>query len=248
MSNILIVESKNDELFIRALIEHLNLSYVQVDSHPICHIDDFESMEGLNSKKLENRLSALKNQLPKKNMNAIGIIIDHDGKREERINLVNEAIQNIFTAEEHLLDTGKFISAYADVGDDRFDFQIACYLVNVNESGELETVLKAIKSKDSPYADCLGTWRECVEKRLGATSSEEKQKILSDKEFDKFWLNNYIRFDTCSKKEKKRAERKCGIRHFEYVTQSKKDIFDFDNPVLEDIKCFLGLFKNHGSN
>lgn len=42
MSNLLIVESKNDKLFLEALIEHLNLSYIQVDEYPICYIDEFE--------------------------------------------------------------------------------------------------------------------------------------------------------------------------------------------------------------
>ncbi len=243
MSNLLIVESKNDELFIRAVIEHLNLPYIQVDKHPICHINGFECMEGLNSKKLEERLTALKNQLHKKEVEAIGIILDHDGKREERINLINEAVNSIFETDENILETGKFISVNAKVGNDNFSLKIACYLMNVNENGELETVLKFIKSKDSPYADCLDNWRNCVENRLNASTSEEKQKILSDKEFDKFWLNNYIRFDTCSNREKKQAARKCSIRQFEYILENKKDIFDFDNPILNDFKKFLRLFQ-----
>ncbi|HGY11902.1 MAG TPA: hypothetical protein ENK36_06030, partial [Desulfobacterales bacterium] len=128
MSNLLIVESKNDELFIRAVIEHLNLPYIQVDKHPICHINGFECMEGLNSKKLEERLTALKNQLHKKEVEAIGIILDHDGKREERINLINEAVNSIFETDENILETGKFISVNAKVGNDNFSLKIACYL------------------------------------------------------------------------------------------------------------------------
>ncbi|MCP4350158.1 MAG: hypothetical protein GY795_32175 [Desulfobacterales bacterium] len=148
MSNILIVESKNDEFFVRALIEHLNLPYVQVDKHPICYVNNFECLEGLNQKELETRLTALKNQLPKKDINAIGIILDHDGKREERINLINEAVHNVFVTQENILETGKFISATANVGGYNFFVKIACYLVNVNENGELETVLKSIKAPD----------------------------------------------------------------------------------------------------
>ena len=242
VSNILIVESKNDEFFIKALIEYMNLPYIQVEVPPICQIDDFECMDGLDSKKLENRLTAVRNQLPKRNIESIGIILDHDGKRAERIKLINEAIHQVFTTEEHISQTGKFVSAVAEIGDDKFNIRLACYLVNVDENGELETLLKTIKSKESPYADCLEIWRDCIESRLKAGSSEEK--ILSKKEFDKFWLNNYIRFDTCSQKERKQAERKCSIRQFEYVLKNKRDIFNFDHPVLEDFKNFLTGFRD----
>lgn len=246
MSNLLIVESKNDELFVRAVIEHLNLPYIQVDEHPICYINGFECMDGLNSRKLEDRLTALKNQLHKKEIKAIGIVLDNDGKHEERINLINEAVHNIFETDENILETGKFISVNAKSGNDSFSLKIACYLMNVNGSGELETVLKFIKSKDSPYADCLNNWRNCVENRLNANTPEEKKKVLSDKEFDKFWVNNYIRFDTCSKREKKQADRKCSMNiekeRFKYILEKKK-VFDFDNPILDDFKKFLKLFQ-----
>ncbi|OQY59745.1 MAG: hypothetical protein B6245_05015 [Desulfobacteraceae bacterium 4572_88] len=244
MSNLLIVESKNDEFFVRTLIEHLNLSDVQVDAHPICQVDAFECMDGLNAKKLHIRLMALKNQFPKREINAIGIILDHDGKREERINLINETVHNVFVTKENILDTGRFVSASARIGEDEFHIRIACYLVNVDESGELETVLKAIKSADSPYADCLQAWRECVEAKKNVITPKDKARVLSDKEFDKFWLSNYIRFDTCSKKERKQADRKCSVRQLEYVMKNKKDIFDFDHPVLDDFKEFLRLFKS----
>ncbi len=188
-------------------------------------------------------MRALKNQLHKRKVETIGIVIDHDGKREERINLINEAVHSIFETDENLFETGKFISVSAEVGNDSIPLKIACYLVNINENGEIETVLKFIKSKDSPYADCLSNWRSCVEKHFTASTSEEKQKILSDKEFDKFWLSNYIRFDTCSNREKKQAERKCSIKQFEYILENKRGIFDFDNAILNDFKNFLKLFR-----
>jgi len=243
VSNILIVESKNDEFFVKALIEYMNLPYIQVDDHPICQIDDVECMDGLDSKKLEQRLTAISNQLPKRNIESIGIVLDHDGKGAERIELINKAIHKVFTTEEDILKTGEFISAVAEIGEDKFDISIACYLVNVDENGELETLLKAIKSKESPYADCLEVWRDCIENRLKAGTSEEKEKIISKKEFDKFWLNNYIRFDTCSQKERKQAEKKCSIKQFKYVLENKRDIFDFDHPVLRNFKNFLTLFR-----
>ncbi|CAA6813620.1 MAG: Unknown protein [uncultured Aureispira sp.] len=38
--------------------------------------------------------------------------------------------------------------------------EIACHFMNVDGQGELETVLRAIKTKESPHADCLNTWRD----------------------------------------------------------------------------------------
>ncbi len=50
VSNQLIVESKNDEAFFRALVDHLNLKNIEIGA-PICRIDDYDCLEGLNLKK-----------------------------------------------------------------------------------------------------------------------------------------------------------------------------------------------------
>ena len=47
-----------------------------------------------------------------------------------------------------------------------------------------------------------------------------------------------MRFDTCSKKERKQIDRKCS---FEQSLQ--KDIWDFEHKVLDELKEFLYLFK-----
>lgn len=237
MSNLLIVESKNDKAFIRALIEHLNMPHLQVDDNPVCNIDDIDCMGGLNEKKLEERLNALKNQLPKNYTDSIGIILDHDGKRDERLSIINSAIQTVFNTEQNVSDEEQFISATAEVGGDEYKIQIACHLVSVGGKGELETVLKAIKTKNSTYADCLESWKNCVEVRTHG------DKNVSCKEFDKFWLNTYLRFDTCSRNERKQTERKCSIKEFEYILTEKKEIFDFDHQVLDSLKSFLRLFE-----
>ncbi|MBV5279564.1 MAG: hypothetical protein J0647_11215 [Campylobacteraceae bacterium] len=97
--------------------------------------------------------------------------------------------------------------------------------MNVDGVGELDTVLKAIKTEDSTYADCLESWKTCL---------EEKGKSISLKDFDKFWVNNYIRYDTCSNQDKRQAGRKCNTE-----VGIKKDIWNFDNSILDDLKAFL---------
>lgn len=233
MSSVLIVESKNDKIFVEALIEHLNLQNIDLEK-PICQVDDYECLEGLNSKKLKTALTFLKNSLAKDDIQAIGIILDDDGRRAERIDLINEAVKQVFETDEQFSDAGEQLALTVDVGGEDVTLQLAYFLTNVDGVGELETLLKALKSKPSPYADCLENWRRCL---------EEENETVSDKEFDKFWLSNYIRFDTCSKKERKQARKKCSMQNFEYVMRRKKEIWDFDHPALDDFKNFLRLFE-----
>ncbi|MBF0378146.1 MAG: hypothetical protein HQK72_11775 [Desulfamplus sp.] len=138
-------------------------------------------------------------------------------------------------------DVGQFIEISTKIGVDSYDFKISCFLVGVENSGELETLMKAIKAKTSIYADCLSEWRRCLEEHHEAIGV--KNEILSDKEFDKFWVNNYIRFDTCSSKEKRQAFKKCSMVNFDYIIENKKDIFNFDHPLLNPFKDYLNSFN-----
>ena len=227
MSNIVIVESKNDAIFMKALVDFINCD-IQIEE-PI-FIDDYESLEGLNETKLITTLKALDADLQKRDIEKIGIIIDIDNDSEqERLELVNKCIKQVFESET-LLSTKQFIDISGDNGTNA---KLACYFTNVGGKGELETLLKAIKAKDSPYADCLDSWKTCLES-LG--------KKINQKDFDKFWISNYIRYDTCSIQEQKQAGRKCSMSGFDYVMEHKKDIWDWDNPTLDDLKEFFKLF------
>ena len=244
MNNILIVESKNDELFLRTVVNHLNLKNVHVDNKPICHIHDYQCLEGLNLNKLILRLEALKNTLPKKDIHSIGIILDHDGKKKERIKLINDAIRIVFDSNQFIEDTSQFINISARLGRNTYDFKLSCFLVNVQGHGELETLLKTIKTKPSIYADCLYEWKKCIENHFKSVTDRKPNKIISEKDFDKFWLNNYIRFDTCSSYEKKQAFRKCSLYNLDYVLLNKKDIFNYDHPELDSLKKYLYLVSD----
>jgi len=227
VSNIVIVESKNDAIFMKAMVEKLNCD-IQVEK-PI-HIHDYESLEGLSEKQLINTLKDLEADLQKREIEKIGIIIDIDHHSEsERLQWVNKCIQEVFESET-LLSTKQFIDICGKSGTNA---KLACYFTNVGGKGELETLLKAIKAEDSPYADCLDSWKICL---------ESKGKKINQKEFDKFWVSNYIRFDTCSKKEQKQAGGKCSMSEFDYVMKHKKDIWNWDNPALDDLKEFFTLF------
>ncbi len=232
--NKLIVESKNDKAFIEALIQHLHVN-VEVDT-PICRIDDFECLGGLGE--LTTKIEDLLDEVPKKGIDKIGILLDIDNFTiRERLDFtlksLNQALKNkgISQIETQFESVNQFIDVPID---EAITVNIACFFTNLEEKGELETVLKAIKTQDSTYADCLEKWRECL---------IQKGKAISEKEFDKFWLSNYIRFDTCSKNDKKQSERKCSLQNFDYVMMNKSHIFDLDSPILSDLKNFLLLFN-----
>ncbi|MBD3842762.1 MAG: hypothetical protein IE909_12940 [Campylobacterales bacterium] len=216
-NNLLIVESKNDKYFIESLVEYLNLS-IEIDS-PICNINDYECLKGLDN--LEKKLDELPKKIFSQNINKVGIILDADDKGiEKRLEFINEKLK-VICSDVQLEAINDFKNS------SELDTQIGCYIMNVSGNGELETVLKAIASKDKTYADCLDAWKNCL---------ISKGKTIKDKDFDKFWVNNYLRFDTCNSGERGQADRKC--RGEKAI---KKDIWDFTNPILDDLKTFLKM-------
>ncbi|MEA5552899.1 DUF3226 domain-containing protein [Anabaena cylindrica UHCC 0172] len=231
-SNKLIVESNNDKYFLQAIIRHLNCN-IEVESiEPappiIISEDDYKSMEGLNSKKLIAALNSLKADIEKGEIEKVGIIIDIDDNEEnERINFINECLQEVFPGTTSLTEVNKFIN----ITFDDINIHLACYFTNVDRKGELETVLKMIKSQNSVYADCLESWKDCL---------KSHGKEIKIKDFDKFWVSIYLRFDTCSKNDKKQAERKCS---FKSAMNEKTWIWDFEHPTLNNLKAFLQMFS-----
>ena len=95
-SNILIVESPNDQYFLQAIIRYLNFN-IEVAPAIMISEDDYKSMEGLSPKELKKALDDLKADIQKGKVERIGIVIDIDDKQEiERINFVNDCIQSVF--------------------------------------------------------------------------------------------------------------------------------------------------------
>lgn len=228
--NTLIVESKNDKEFIEALLEDIHLENTTVDA-PSCAIDDYSCMNGLNKKKLVEHLKEKIDEIQKLTIQKIGVLIDQDQEtKAARLAFVSEAATEAFGVQVVLDDINSFKTIYLD---EDTSFELICHFTNIDEQGELETVLKKIATKEAIYADCLETWKSCI---------ETKGKSISQKEFDKFWISNYIRFDTCSKNDKTQADRKCSMQNFDYVLKNK-DIFNLKATELTNLRAFLNLFK-----
>lgn len=232
MKNLLIVESENDKFFIDALIAHMNLKNIEISDGIICNIDDVECMNGLSTKNLDRALEVSKNKAKKSDFQRIGLIIDIDNKTEaERLKLVNSSIENVFGISEALKFTGKLEAIELD---DVQKVEIGTYFTNVNGSGELETVLKEIKTENSTHADCLNAWQECLKQ-----NNIREGNGLKKKDFDKFWVSIYLRYDTCSRNERKQAGRKCNNE-----AAMLKPIWNFDHDCLIEFKAFLDKFNS----
>lgn len=149
--------------------------------------------------------------IQKRQISKIGIVIDIDlHSTQERLQFINKCLRQVFTLNNEFSDISQFITVNIPGYD---SIEIACYFTHVEGQGELETVLKLIKTKESTYADCLESWRNCL---------ESNNKSIKDKDYDKFWISNYLRFDTCFGEDKKQAERKCSMKNFEYIMENKK--------------------------
>lgn len=231
MSNLLIVESKNDKIFIEALVKQLNFTEIQLGK-PICFEEnDYKCLQGLDQEKLITTFEEIKAIISKKAIPKVGIIIDRDSyTKKQRIDWLNDCLKIVYPESENISATSQLYQL-TTVEDQITEF--ACYFTNVDGQGELETILKAIKSQDSTYADCLEDWRNCL---------QNQGKSIRDKDFDKFWISNYLRFDTCSNSEKKQAGSKCSMNGFDYVMKNKPHIWNFDHEVLNELKEFLRLF------
>jgi hypothetical protein len=236
-SNILIVESENDKCFFQAIINKLNLD-IEITKPIRVSDEDYREMNGLNHKKLKDALNNLKANIQKGEIEKVGIIIDIDNDDEEnKIKFVDECIREVFPDSELLNEVNRFINLnIKDTDDTNLNIQLACYFTNIDGQGELETVLKTIKQKESIHADCLENWKNCL---------ISNGKTITDKDFDKFWVSIYVRFDTCSNNDKKQAGRKCSMSEFGfgYVMKNKSEIWNLDHPKLNHLKLFLSLFS-----
>jgi hypothetical protein len=211
MKNIILVEGKDDKSFIEYLIKGVEVKPFSVDV-----------LGGLSKDSLTKRLDSLKSSFLKTPFEKLGIIIDQDSLTTgERLAFVNECLQGNFNVQ--LSDN----QIFTNLEIDGIPLQIACYFVNVNGKGELESLLTRIKTIASPYADCLQQWQNCLTEKV------------SQKEFDKLWVHYYLKYDTATHQERQQAGTYCTL---EYSLKAKIHIWDFDSPILNELKGFLALF------
>ena len=214
--NKLVVESHNDKIFVEKIIKELNIENLEI-SEPLCTIDECICLDGLGN--LEKKLKDIKLD----GLDKLGILIDADEVGiQTRISEINKILKklNIDIVFENINELKK---------DEKKDIEIACHILNIKDKGSLDNILKAIAKSPSNYADCLESWKKCL---------EEKKEKVSETVFIKFWVNNYLRFDTCSKDEQKKSSKNCSLEK-----ALEKDVWDFEHKSLDSLKDFLKLFQ-----
>ncbi|MBX7241216.1 MAG: hypothetical protein K1X92_05650 [Bacteroidia bacterium] len=233
----IIVESNNDQYFFDALIRFLEKDNCEIQSTEI----DWEVQSAEESIEkptgLKRAILSTFNDITKGKYDKIGIIWDLDTlTKEERIRQFNNAFR-LADAESsysvqftEMTETNQFVSVVIN----EVSVDVACHLVNLDGKGEIEDILKAIKTQDSPIADC-------VDKLLPECLNANHEKELREKDLVKLWINHYIRFDTLVKNNRNQANTK-----WENVMKKRSDIFDFGKEVkeLSEIKEFLNMFMN----
>jgi hypothetical protein len=247
MSNILIVESENDQYFIEALVNQA-LS----DDTNVCRIDEYKH-SSLDETKLTTQITNSLLDATRNISTKIGIILDMDNSTEqERIDLINKCLEQScnecsYPKPKKLTKTKEFVPCQTNYGS---EIQISCFFTNIDGQGELETVLKAIKTKDSTFADCIYTgWLNCLVNKGKKYGSSGETCDISDKEMLKLWVDFYKRFDTLTRQNRNETNtdwRGIMIGFTKNEKQLKKvrgiEIFDLNSQRLDDIKSFLKMF------
>jgi hypothetical protein len=209
VSSLIIIESKTDKYFLENFSKHLKLDNNKTEYKYLCGYTNLD--KGLKEIKFDK-------------INKLGIVLDANSEGiQNKLSFINKCLKNICS------DT-TIQTINNPTKSKELDVSIICYIANIDGCGEIETILKTIKSQPSIFADCLDEWRKCLEKQ------DEK---ISNNEFDKSWLNNYLRYDTCkTSKHKGNKQKYCSGE-----PAIKKDIWNLNHPALNDLKKFLMLLN-----
>lgn len=238
MRNYLIVESENDQYFIEALLESLNASQNTLVRYAI-HGYGYSPIDS----KGEKLANALEQALAITDISRIGVVLDMDNAdTASRLAFVRDALQKAIT-NAGLMNSNtpklqQTNTLYPFILDEVRPLEIACYFTHINSQGELEDVLKAIKLKDSTFADCLEEgWQKCFEAKGKKVAESGEQGDISKKELVKFWVDVYKRFDTL-----KKGDRNEKTTAWQAVWQRTAPIFNLNDSALDELKDFLRLF------
>ncbi len=241
----IIVEHDSDKFTFEAIIRHIHAEQeIEVESAENEDIDWYFRSAEANIEQptgLKESISDIFTEITKGNCEKIGIIWDLDTfSIEQRIQQINNAISLAAQeAQNEIERTVTWVQNITEINQfcplivDGIETQVACHFVGLNEMGEIEDVLKAIKSRSSELADC-------VDKHLPTCLDLQGEKALKDKDLVKLWINHYQRYDTLEKKNRKDAFTK-----WENVMKHRSEIFDFGKDEiieLKQLKDFLTMF------
>lgn len=239
---LILVEDDSDKHTFEAIIRHIKLQdSLSVTIPPPDTVIDWKSIADeknpLKPSGLIKGLKALRNDINIGKYDKIAIIKDMDtNSKADRLLLVNNALREAYPNEAQPLEDVNSLIPFTFKQEDSEDtiVHFACYFVHVITDegackGEIEDILKAIKMQPSPIADCVDM---LLPNCLKANNEDE----LREKDLVKLWFNNYQRYDTLYKKD-----RKFPFTTTEFIMKNRTDIFDFDKdlPEFNELKAFL---------
>ncbi|HHC11110.1 MAG TPA: hypothetical protein ENK99_01790 [Campylobacterales bacterium] len=159
---------------------------------------------------LDKKLTAIKKRVRKEYIKKIGIIFDADSIGIEK-------------------QTNNIKKIISSVFNESLNVEFCIHIINVNGFGELEDLLRNITAFKPNMANCLDSWQECL--------NDQK---LTDKEFNKLWIQVYEKYDCCTKEEQENMKDNCNKKKL--LEDKKVYKFDADIKELEELKKFLQEF------
>ncbi len=245
----IIVEAEGDKFTFEAIIRHIKLQdKLSVNAIPSI-LTDIEwsliSKEKDYPRSLIKGLKDLISDITSNKYDKIAIIRDLDlDSKQDMLTVVNKALSEAYAHYniKEIDDVNKLVPFTFSQYDteEPVTVQFACYFVHqVNDKGmakgEMEDILKAIKAKPSPIADC-------VDKHLPECLNINNEDELREKDLVKLWINNYQRYDTLSRKILKNHSQQATTK---YIMENRPEIYDFDKdlPEFNELKAFLKMMS-----
>jgi hypothetical protein len=196
IKTLIIVESPNDEAFIRLLLNNLSLSTVEVEPIETIGIENLHKIEGTDIRgksALDEKIDRLRGQLrieKYSKVEHISIILDSDsapsGGVQKSIELVNNAFGFRLGEFPNFTNEAEQKNITANISGELIPLTVSCFFIKMeNGEGHLDMVLKAIAKKGGEVEYCV-----CMEEQLQPCMTAKGKPI---KDFEKQWVNYYLR-------------------------------------------------------
>jgi len=224
MKNIIIVEGISDKKFLEGYIAYLQETFPK----KYFLIDDIKDAKGQDA--IFSILKSQKININKGETKNIGILIDADeeGITSKIENKINPAIEKAF----NIKDSIKALNQKSLILYETKIVNIFCYIFNIDGKGELEDILKEIRTdKNAEIPICLDKFAECI---------KGFNEAYPEKEYKKNFI--YFYGYECIRREGLNSEEiKSKLKGYEYYTPQ---YWNFEHDRLKELKHFLELFQD----
>ncbi len=239
IQNLIIVESPNDEAFIRLVLDFLAITNTEatlINSTEIDHLHNFVGTDGKEKRgkdALPEKMEMLKRELLTHyaQLQHISVIVDIDtpkspnGGKDKSLQLINDSFEKAFSISPNLIEVATPSNISTSIAGENVTIDVSCFLIqDETGAGNLDILLKKIAINSCVECECLELMSKCI---FDKTSKEMR-------DFTKQWVNYYLR-SNASKNQLNNAEK----RLHEVITEQGKDIFNLNHSLLNELKSYL---------